>query len=103
VPDPEHAPKTAHFIARKLAAGDWAKTSDPACVILNNEMHGFGHQFLYTPELLSASYKQAGFSDIRQYAAGETSDSTFSVVELRPRGAWKDVNAYEAMAIEATR
>jgi len=101
--DPEHSPKTAHFVARKLAAQNWIKTSDPACVILNNEMHGFGHQFLYTPGLLRASYQQAGFTEIRQYAAGETGDSTFVSVELRPRGEWKDVNAYEAMAIEATR
>jgi predicted SAM-dependent methyltransferase len=102
-PDAEHSPKTAHFIARKLDSQDWTKTSDPACVILNNEMHGFGHQFLYTPALLRASYQQAGFTEIRQYLAGETSDPTFVAVELRPRGEWKDVNVFESMAIEATR
>lgn len=102
-PDPEHSPRTAHFVARKLASENWTHTSDPACMILNNEMHWFGHQFLYTPELLTASYQRAGFTQISQYAAGETSDPTFAAVELRPHGAWRDVNAFESMAIEATR
>ena len=101
--DPEHSPKTSQFVARKLASTSWEKTIDPACLILNNEMHAFGHMFLYTPAMLKESYRRAGFSDIRQYFAGETSDQTFTTVELRPRGEWKDVNAFEAMAIEATR
>jgi hypothetical protein len=66
-------------------------------------MHWFGHQFLYSPALLTAIYKQAGFTEIRQYAAGETSDPVFTPVELRPRGSYKDVNGYEEMAIEAIR
>jgi SAM-dependent methyltransferase len=102
-PDPEHSAKLGNFVARKLEWFDWAKTADPACLILNNEMHSFGDQFLYTPALLRASYQQAGFTDIRQYAAGETSDPAFGSVEGRPRSDYKDVNAYEAMAIEATR
>jgi predicted SAM-dependent methyltransferase len=101
--DPEHSPRTAHYIERKLAWEDWDHTVDPASLILNNEMHWFGHQFLYTPKMLRAGLEQAGFTDIRQYAAGETSDPTFTPVEVRPHGDWKDVNAYEAMAFEATR
>lgn len=102
-PDAEHAPATAHYIQRKLQWEDWERTPDSAGIIVNNEMHWFGHQFIYTPKLLRWALEQAGFTDIRQYAAGETSDSTFTPVEVRPRGDWKDVNAYEAMAFEATR
>jgi predicted SAM-dependent methyltransferase len=102
--DVEHSAKTSHYIARKLdSQKNWDKTIDPSCLILNNEMHAFGHMFLYTPVMLKESYRLAGFTDIRQYVAGETSDQAFTTVELRPRGEWKDVNAFEAMAIEATR
>lgn len=101
--DPANSPKTSHFVQRKLVSQNWAKTKDPACLILNNELHWFGHQFVYTPAMLRSAFEQAGFTDIRQYAAGETDDPTFTPVELRPHGAWKDVNAYEAMAFEATR
>jgi predicted SAM-dependent methyltransferase len=102
-PDPEHSAKTGHYVARKLAWEDWEHTNDSAAIIVNNEMHWFGHQFIYTPKLLRASLEQAGFTNIRQYAAGETSDPTFTTVERRPRGEWSDVNAYEAMAFEATK
>ena len=101
--DPENSSKTLHFVQRKLYWHNWANTRDSACLILNNEMHWFGHRFLYTPAMLRSSLAQTGFTDIRQYAAGETDEAAFTSVELRPRGYWKDENAYEAMAFEATR
>jgi hypothetical protein len=95
-PDVEHPSKTSHYIARTLdSRKNWDKTIHAACLILNNEIRAFGDRFLYTPALLRESYLQAGFR--------ESSDPTFATVELRPRGEWKDVNAFEAMAIEATR
>jgi hypothetical protein len=93
----------AEYIPRKLGIHGWAKTPDPGCFILNNEMHSFGHRFLYTPEMLRATLEQVGFTNIRQYAPGETTDPEFKAVEVRYRNEWKDVNAYEAMAFEATR
>jgi len=102
-PDPEHSPKTGHFVQRKLEAQDWAKTSDPASVILNNQMRWFGHQFLYTPALLRSSMEKAGFTQIRQYVAGESEDPILKVADFGPGTYYKDVNAYEAMALEATR
>lgn len=101
--DPERATKMSHYIDRKLEWEDWPRTNDPGAIIVNNEMHWFGHQFIYTPKLLRAALEQAGFTNIEEYAAGETSDSVFSAVERRPREEHRDVNAYEAMAFEATR
>jgi predicted SAM-dependent methyltransferase len=92
------------YIARKLDFHSWPVDSpDPEALVLNNEMHWFGHQFLYTPKLLKASYAQAGFADVRHYHAGETSDEVFKEVELRSQGDWRDVNLFEAMAIEAVK
>lgn len=101
--DPETVEKQGHYIARKLAWEDWERTVDPGAIIVNNEMHWFGHRCIYTPKLLRAALEEAGFTDIRQYVAGETSDPTFTEVEQRPRQEHRDVNAYEAMAFEATR
>ena len=96
-------PKPEYF-ARKLDFHYWpADTPDPACLILNNEMRSFGHQFVYTPAMLRASFQKAGFTEIKQWAPGETDDPDLKDVEIRPRGDWKDVNAYEAMAFEAIR
>ena len=94
-PDPEHSPKTSHFVQRKLEAQDWAKTVDPASVILNNEMRWFGHQFLYTPALLRASLEQAGFSHVRHYVAGESEDPILKAADFGPGTEYHDVNAYQ--------
>lgn len=60
-------------------------------------------KFVYTPVMLRASFEKAGFTHIKQRAPGETDDPDLKNMEIRPRGDWKDVNAYEAMAFEATR
>jgi predicted SAM-dependent methyltransferase len=101
--DPEQRQIVSHYIPRKLAFHFWPDTPDPACFILNNEMHTWGHQFLYTPTMLRASFEKAGFKEIQQYAADETDDPALKGLEIRPRGPFSDVNAYEAMAFEATR
>jgi len=92
------------YVPRKLDFHFWPPdTPDPMCFILNNEMRSWGHQFVYTPAMLRARFEKAGFTQIQQYAAGETNDPVLNGLEIRPRGDFKDVNAYEAVAFEATR
>ena len=102
-PDPEHSIGTANYVKRKLEAQAWSESPDPACIILNNQMRWFGHQLLYTPALLRSSLEQAGFTQIRQYAAGESDDAVLKAIDFGPSTYYKDVNAFEAMAFEATR
>jgi predicted SAM-dependent methyltransferase len=101
--DEEQKQLASRYVPRKLEFHFWHDSPDPACFILNNEMRSWGHQFVYTPAMLRASFEKAGFSEIRQYAAGETGDPVLKGLELRPGLAYADVNAYEAMAFEATR
>lgn len=100
---PEQKKAVGQYILRKLDYHSWADTPDSACLILNNEMRSWGHQFVYTPAMLRASFEKAGFTQIRQYGAGETDDPALKGLEMRPQVSYKDVNAYEAMAVEATR
>ena len=96
--------KPPTYMARKLDFHFWPPVSpDPACFILNNEMRSWGHQFVYTPKMLRASFEKAGFVDIRQYAPGETDDPAFKGIELRSQSDWKDLNAFDSMAFEGTR
>lgn len=101
--EPEKRQIVSNYVPRKLAFHFWPNTADPACFILNNEMHSWGHQFVYTPTMLRASFEKAGFKEVQQYAADQTDDPALKGLEIRPRGAFSDVNAYEAMAFEATR
>jgi hypothetical protein len=101
--DAEQKQIISRYIPRKQQFHFWPDTADPACFILNNEMRSWGHQFVYTPAMLRDSFEKAGFKEIQQYAADETDDPALKGLEIRPRGAFSDVNAYEAMAFEATR
>jgi hypothetical protein len=57
---------------------------------------------VYAPQL-KASMAEAGFTQIRQYAAGESEDPVLKAIDFGPRTEYRDVNQYEAMAIEAVR
>lgn len=46
--------------------------------ILNEQAHGYGHQFLYDFETLKAVLSNAGFSNVVQKYAGETDHAVFS-------------------------
>ena len=96
--------KPASYMARKLDFHYWPKdTVDPACLIFNYEMRSWGHQFIYTPKMMRARLEEAGFTQIRQYATGETEDPELKDVEIRSRTDWKDLNDFDSMAFEATR
>jgi len=100
---PEQKQVIDQYIPKKLDFHFWPNTPDPACYIINNEMRSWGHQFVYTPTMLRASFERAGFTQIRQYTAGETDDAVLKGVEMRPRTEFSGMNAYEAMAFEATK
>jgi len=93
----------ALYIQRKLAWHRWPQTPDPACLILNRQMREWGHEFLYTPKLLRATLESAGFSDIRQFSAGQSDTTALTGLEARSDSNIEDANAYETMVFEGLR
>jgi predicted SAM-dependent methyltransferase len=91
------------FIKTTLAWHGWEPTSDPASLILNREMRDFGHQFLYTPDVLRARLRQAGFEKIQQREVSQSEDPELRNLEHRARWLIKDANAYQSMVFEATK
>jgi predicted SAM-dependent methyltransferase len=92
------------YIQRKLQAVNyWPKTPDNAGLILNLELHDWGHQFVYSATLLGDSLKRAGFRNIRQYQVGESDDPSLVNVEARIKSAETLVNQYESLVMEAER
>jgi predicted SAM-dependent methyltransferase len=96
-------PEAQRFLQRKADWQLWPKTPDPACYILNRQLHDWGHQFVYTPKLLTASLESVGFRNIKRYQTGESEDPGLMHVESREHWALRDVDAYETMTFEATR
>ena len=78
-------------------------TADPACYILNAQINGFGHRFVYTPKMLRASLQKAGFRSIEEYAVSESDDAVLVDIEQRARWRAREANAYETMVFQATR
>lgn len=101
--DPERRKAVADYVPRKLAIHKWPNTPDNLCFILNYELRSWGHEFVYTPEMLRAHFQAAGFKDIRQYAAGESEDAVLKTVDARSKNKYKGINGFEAMAFEGTR
>lgn len=100
--DPESA-ASKQYIAGKLKWHAWPDSGDPAALVLNGELRSWGHQFVYTPKLLRSRLESVGFTDVREYAAGESDDPAMRGLESRTKLAEKEINAYETMAIEAVR
>lgn len=92
------------YIQEKLQAVNyWPRTPDDAGLILNLELHDWGHQFVYSPTLLADSLRKAGFHNIRQYQVGQSDDPKLVNVEGRIKTAEAAVNQYESLVMEAER
>ena len=91
------------FIREKLAWHDWPPGPRPETMILNLQMHEWGHTFLYDRETLGTLLREVGFEDIRIYAPGESDDPVLRAIEVRPTRDTAHLNRIEAFAIEASK
>lgn len=92
------------YIAEKFDWHDhWPQGADPTAIVLNMELHDFGHEFVYNPVLLTESLEKAGFKNVKVYLAGESEDPELTHLEGRV-GTNRDwPNRYESMALEAEK
>ena len=97
------SPQEERYIVEKMAWHEWPVTPDPECYILNQQLREWGHRFVYTPKLLRASLEAAGFQDIKELVAGESSDAVFRGIELRAFSSVRDINQFETLVFEAVR
>ena len=93
------------FISEKVEWSAWPKTADPPCYILNLQLREWGHQFVYTPKLLRARVREAGFKDqdIREVGIGQSTAPELRNLEDRAHWRVHKANAYEMMVFEAAK
>jgi predicted SAM-dependent methyltransferase len=91
------------YMTAKMTWHHWAPVAVPESLILNHEMHAFGHRFLYDPATLRDALQQAGFDDIKEYGAGETQNPKLKGISYREGSRVDQINRFEAMAFEASR
>lgn len=94
------------YIKQKLRWHGWPSGVFQPTILLNEEGHQFGHQFLYDEATLTDIMQRAGFVNIKRYPIGQTGAPELRGAELRTPerfGEFAAVNAFEAMALEGTR
>ena len=96
-------PEQIAYMQAKIGWHHWATASDPANVIINQEMNEFGHHFLYTPKMLRSTIEAAGFTQVRQYKSGESDDPALKGIEMRSHSNVADIDRYETMVFEGVR
>ena len=72
-------------------------------LVLNNMMHNWGHQFVYTADVLAFSLQQAGFADMISCPLGQSPDPALCGLEVHGKVIGEAPNSFETMVIEARR
>lgn len=75
-----------------------------ASFVINNAFRNWGHQFLYDGELLEMAMREAGFTNTRRCASGESLDANLRGIESHGRNVGdEEMAAFETMVFEADR
>jgi predicted SAM-dependent methyltransferase len=92
---------------------EWAlKTFPPAleqstpltpCMVFNNYMRNWGHQFIYDEKTLTALLIKAGFVSAYRCEINESEDPHLAGQEMRQLAIGDAANSFETMVIEATK
>jgi len=99
----KRTPEMDRYIQDKIRWHKWPVTPDAQCVILNLVLREWGHQFVYTPNLLQAELERAGFRQVREVASGQSTDPALQGLESREKWEFADANRYETMVFEAVK
>jgi len=76
---------------------------DPVAFIVNNFFRSYGHQFLYDDATLTGILCEAGFTNVRRFAPGESDNPTLAGIESHGHLIGDEINLYETMILQAAR
>lgn len=73
------------------------------CMVFNNFMRNWGHQFIYDGTTLTALLNKAGFVSVRRSEVNTSEDRNFIGLENRHLAIGEKANNFETMVFEATK
>ena len=73
------------------------------CMVFNNFMRDWGHQFIYDEDTLTALLEGAGFIDIRRCVVNVSDDAELAGQEMHQSITGVVANSFETMVLEATK
>ena len=94
------------YIQQKFGWHRWPMLSPElsAVFIVNQELHNWGHEFVYTEAALRERLSAAGFQPITRFDPGASDDPVLAHVEQRHENpALASANDYESMVLQAVK
>jgi predicted SAM-dependent methyltransferase len=87
--------------ATQYHPGQWEGPAEAVrdCFWLNKSFRGWGHQFLYNRQTLTAVLSAAGFGRLRETKYGESTHAALNGLERHER--WQDIPVDHVLIIEA--
>jgi predicted SAM-dependent methyltransferase len=73
--------------------------------VVNSQFYNWNHKFIYDAGLLEMALREAGFVDVKRYAAGESDNEHLRKIEMHGQIGQGDeeMNRFETLVLEATR
>ena len=96
------SPEAAYTSWQVRTHVSWAAGELPAFAI-NQQFHGWGHQFIYDFECLKALLEAQGFVDVRRVAYGESRHRALSNLERHGQGDELEHVKFETLVVEADK
>lgn len=73
------------------------------CMVFNNFVRDWGHQFIYDEATLSALLVRAGFASVGRRDVNQSNDANLVMLELRHIAIGNEANEFETMVLEGTK
>ena len=80
-----------------------SSTALTPCMVFNNYIRNWGHQFIYDHETLKALLTKAGFVSVHRRQINESQDPNLAAQEMRQLAIGNFANDFETMVLEATK
>jgi hypothetical protein len=97
----DEARRYVSWAAESFCDGD---RGTPAALVLNRAFRGWGHQFLYDEDTLTAALHDAGFTAVERHPYAASDDPAFAAAEGRGIDAVGiEMRTFETLALEARR
>jgi predicted SAM-dependent methyltransferase len=102
-PDDAEVADYAKWAVQQFPPALEPSTALTPCMVFNNYMRNWGHQFIYDQKTLKALLTKAGFISVHRRQINESQDPNLAAQEMRQLVIGNPANEFETMVLEATK
>ena len=102
-PDDAEVADYAKWALKQFPPALEPSTALTPCMVFNDYMRNWGHQFIYDQKTLKALLTKAGFVSVHRRQINESQDPNLAAQEMRQLVIGNPANDFETMVLEATK